>query len=331
MKHRWLTALCVSGTALLPVGPAAKPAALLQAGPQNVSHLVWYDRAGKRLAVVDAPANERAVELSPDGKRAAVSLLGTARLTRDIWLVDTTSGARTRFTDDEGDKLFAIWSPDGRRVIFDRDQRTGGARNLYQKASDGTAADVLIFGDGRPKWPLSVSSDGRYLAFVTVNPRTGQDIEVLPLAGDSKRLIPFEQEAGIESYPRFSPDGRWIAFGSDQELFVAPFPGPGRKVQVSSGSATLPRWRRDGKELFFITSAGSTMTLNAASVTTEGGSIQIGSPMPLFPIDALATGFYPYDVSADGQRFLVNSSVTAATVSPKAIALRLLLRPGTAS
>jgi Tol biopolymer transport system component len=296
-------------------------AAAPQAGPQNVSHLVWYDRAGKRLSVVDAPANERAVELSPDGTRAAISLLGTSRLTRDIWIVDLASGTRTRFTDDDGDKLFAVWSPDGRQIVFDRDQQTGGARNLYEKPADGSRPDTLLFGDQRPKWPLSFSPDGRWLAFVTFNPRTGQDIEVLPLGENRRQPIPFQQTTGIESYPRFSPDGRWIAFGSDNELFVAPFPGPGPAVQVSSAPATLPRWRRDGKELFFIASSGSTMTLTAAPISVEGSRLQIGTPVPLFEIDALATGFYPYDVSADGQRILVDTAVTQPTLAPKATAL----------
>jgi len=335
MRLRLLAAV-MSLAALAAAPRAARRLAAAQIGPQNVSHLVWIDRTGKRLSVVDGPANERAVELSPDGRRAAVSLLTASRQTRDIAIVDLATGTRTKLTDDDGDKLFAIWTPDGSRIVFDRDQRSAtGARNLYEKNADGTGTDTLVFGDQRPKWPLSFSSDGRYLAFVTVNSlgvtqgfefRT-QDIEVLPLTGANRKPIPFQQSPDTESYPRFSPDGRWIAYGSDQELYVAPFPGPGRAVQVSSEPGTLPRWRRDGKELFFITASGTNMTLNAAPVTVQGSAIEIGPAARLFEFDALATGFYPYDVAADGQRFLVDVAVTAATATPKSIALSLFAHP----
>jgi Tol biopolymer transport system component len=134
--------------------------------------------------------------------------------------------------------------------VFDRDLGNGtGARDLVQKPANG-GAETVLYSDQRPKWPLSFSSDGRFLAFVTVNPRTGQDVEVLPLTGTERKPIPFQAVPGIKSYPRFSPDGRWVAFGSDEaggnEIYVAPFPGP----DVRQVSAELPRWRRDGKELF---------------------------------------------------------------------------------
>jgi len=278
------------------------------------SHLVWFDRTGKRLALVDSPANERGLELSPDGRHATVTMLTSARRTRDIWMVDMSSGSRTRFTDDPGDKLFSIWSPDGKLIVFDRDRGKGdGIRDLYQKPTTGTGDDSLLFADARPKWPLSFSSDGRFLAFVTVNPRTGQDIEVLPLTGSDRRPIPFQQSEATESYPRFSPDGRWIAFGSDSDIYVAPFPGPGRKWQVSGAGGLWPRWRRDGKELFYV----ANKTLMAAEVSAQGNNFVVGQVRPLFDIEPVFGGFYSYDVSADGQRFLVNTALAEQTTSPK--------------
>jgi eukaryotic-like serine/threonine-protein kinase len=291
------------------------------------SHLIWFDRTGKRLAVVDSPANERGLELSPDGKRATVSMLTSDRRTRDIWMVDMTNGARTRFTDDPGDKLFSIWSPDGARIVFDRDLGDGtGARDLVQKPAAGGAEKVL-YSDARPKWPLSFSSDGRFLAFVTVNPGTGQDVEVLPLTGPVRKPIPFQAVPGIKSYPRFSPDGRWVAFGSDEagpnEIYVAPFPGPGRKVQVSAEGGNWPRWRRDGKELFYV--AGD-LTIMAVPLTVEGSILEAGQPRPLFQIEPVVGGFYSYDLSADGQRVLVNTIASAPTSSPRStLALNWLL------
>jgi Tol biopolymer transport system component len=323
--------------AVLAFGPRGGPFGVmkgvgLQAQAVEVaSHLVWFDRAGKRLTVVDSPANERGLELAPDAKRATVSMLTSSRRTRDIWMVDMTGGTRTRFTDDAGDKLFSIWSPDGARIVFDRDLGNGtGARDLVQKPANGGAESVL-YSDQRPKWPLSFSSDGRFLAFVTVNPRTGQDVEVLPLTGTERKPIPFQAVPGIKSYPRFSPDGRWVAFGSDEaggnEIYVAPFPGPGRKVQVSAEGGSWPRWRRDGKELFYV--AGD-LTIMAVPINAQGSILEAGQPKPLFQIEPVVGGFYSYDLSADGQRVLVNTIASAPTSSPRStIALNWLLeRPG---
>jgi Tol biopolymer transport system component len=315
------------------VGPfrGLRPAVRLEAQAVEVaSHLIWFDRAGKRLGLVDSPANERGLELSPDAKRATVSMLTAARRTRDIWIVDIASGARTRFTDDTGDKLFSIWSPDGSRVVFDRDQGNGsGARDLVQKPSNG-GPETVLYSDPRPKWPLSFSADGRFLAFVTVNPRTGQDVEVLPLTGTERKPMSFQAVPGIKSYPRFSPDGRWIAFGSDEagpnEIYVAPFPGPGRKIQVSTEGGSWPRWRRDGKELFYV--AGD-LTIMAVAVNAQGPVLEVGPPKPLFQIEPVVGGFYSYDLSADGQRVLVNTVASAPTSSPRStIALNWLLGPG---
>ena len=190
---------------------AMKGVGLQAQAVEVASHLIWFDRAGKRLTVVDSPANERGLELAPDAKRATVSMLTSSRRTRDIWMVDMTSGTRTRFTDDAGDKLFSIWSPDGSRVVFDRDLGNGtGARDLVQKPANGGAESVL-YSDQRPKWPLSFSSDGRFLAFVTVNPRTGQDVEVLPLTGTERKPVPFQAVPGIKSYPGFlQTGGGWL-------------------------------------------------------------------------------------------------------------------------
>ena len=299
-----------------------------QAQPAEVpSHLIWFDRAGKRLSVVDSPANERGLELSPDGKRATVTMLTAERRSRDVWMVDIASGSRTRFTDDAGDKLFSIWSPDSQRIVFDREQGVDGGlvvRDLFQKPANG-GADMLLYADKRPKWPLSFSSDGRFLAFVTFNVRSGsplqrsccQDIEVLPLSGSDRRPIPFQQFQGTSSYPRFSPDGRWIAFGSDGEVYVAPFPGPGRKWQVSVAEGSWPRWSRDGKELFYV-ATGLTNTLMAVPVSAQGSVFTAGRAQRLFDIEPVVGGFYSYDVSADGQRFLVNTAIAPQTTSPKA-------------
>ena len=308
----------LGGLGVVASGPRGGGVLAFQGVPTEIpSHLVWFDRTGKRLSLVDSPANERGLELSPDGKRATVSMLTAARGTRDIWMVDIASGNRTRFTDDGGDKLFSIWSPDGKRIVFDRDLGTGGARDLFEKSADG-GPDTLLYSDKRPKWPLSFSGDGRYLAFVTVNPRTSQDIEVLPLTGADRKPIPFQQVEGLESYPHFSPDGRWVAFGSDREIYVAPFPGPGRKVQVSADGGSWPRWRRDGKEIYYV-ATGLTNTLMAVPVSAQGNVFTVGQPQKLFDIEPVIGGFYSYDVSADGQRVLVNAVASAPTTSPRSV------------
>jgi Tol biopolymer transport system component len=292
------------------------------------TQLTWFDRKGVRGQTVGEAADQMAVELSPDGTRLAVSSLDTTRDTRDVWMHDLTRGLRTRFTFDAADDIHTVWSSDGSQVAFD--SRRSGRLGLFLKPASGAGADTTLLESDRDNlYAVSLSRDGRYLSYFTGNTAspTGSDIWVLPLTGDrpstgsgrpepaeGRKPIPFMQTQFNERYGRFSPDGRWIAYASTEsgrdEVYVAPFPGPAVKWQVSSNGGAWPRWRGDGRELFYEDAEGRLM---AASVDGSGAALVVGAVQPLFTLRMRTAAWagstsYNYDVTADGQRFLVNTA-----------------------
>jgi Tol biopolymer transport system component len=278
------------------------------------TQLTWFDRKGGRGQMVGEATDQMAVELSPDGKRLGVSSLDTAKDTRDIWMHDLTRGLRTRFTFDASDEIHTVWSADGSQVAFN--SRRSGRLGLLLKPASGAGADTTLLESDRDNlYPVSLSGDGRFLSYFTGNAvsPTGNDIWVLPLTGDRKP-IPFMQTQFNERYGRFSPDGRWIAYSSTEsgrdEVYVAPFPGPAGKWQVSSNGGAWPRWRGDGRELFYQDAEGR---LVAASVEGSGAAFVVGAVQPLFSQRMRTAAWagstsYNYDVTADGQRFLINTA-----------------------
>ena len=278
------------------------------------TQLVWCDRAGKQIGMLGDPAQYVGVELSPDGMRAAVTLVNTT-LGNDIWLFDVTSGLRTRFTFDGGDKLTPIWSPSGDRVLF-RARGTRGANDLHQTAANGGGGDGVLLSDNLDKTPASWSPDGRFLLYTAFDrSQRDDDLWVMPLVGGAKPFR-FTQTPFRELPGRFSPDGRWIAYASNEsgrnEVFVAPFPGPGGKWQISTDGGVDPRWRRDGDELFYVSPDS---TLMAAKVSGKGSGFEVGAVHPLFKATRMRTSRYEYDVIGDGQRFLVNTLIAQPEAS----------------
>ena len=269
------------------------------------TQLTWFDRTGKQVAELGDRANYADIELSSDWKRAAVSLIGPALSTRDIWIFDVARGLRTRFTFDPTDDLSPIWSPDGSRVVFA--SRRKGHLDLYQKASSGAGNEDVLFADSLDKFPTSWSPDGRFILYLATGGTTGYDLWVLPLSGDRKPF-PFLQTPFNEGPGQFSPDSRWIAYASNEsgrnEIYVAPFPGPGGKWQISTAGGNLPRWRHDGKELFYLAPDNKLMV---AAVNGQGAAFEVGAVGPLFEQMRPTGQRYIYDVSPDGQRFLVNT------------------------
>src|SRR5262249_33634055 len=225
------------------------------------SQLSWFDRSGKLVESVADRAPYSDVELSPDGAQVAVSV-SAPQLTRDIWLVDVRRGVRSRFTFDPGTKQAPIWAPDGSRLVFNSNR--AGHADLFQKSLTGAGNVEPLLSDSDNKIPWSWSPDGRYIAYQTGRAPI-RDIWVLPVRGDRKPL-PIVQTPAVKSQPRFSPDGRWLAYTSAEpsgaQVYVVPFPGPGPQVQVSSHGGAEPRWRRDGREMFYVQGR----TLMAAAV-----------------------------------------------------------------
>ena len=277
------------------------------------SRLVWFDRSGKDVGMLGDAGDYGDVELSPDGKRVAVSLPDPSARTRDIWIFDVLRALRTRFTFDPGDELAAIWSPDGSRLMFA--SRARGPFDLFQKPTTGAGNNDVVYADRLNKLPTSWSSDGRSILF-TVAGATSNDIWMLPLAGDRKP-VPVVQTPFNENNGRFSPDGRWIAYVSSEsgrsEIYVAAASGQAGKWQVSTAGGTFPRWRRDGKELFYVAPDNKII---AAQVTGQTSGFEVGAVKALFEMRPRTGQRYAYDVTGDGQRFLVNSVANDSTPEP---------------
>ncbi len=283
--------------------------------------LTWLDRSGKGAGTIGAPdvASLNDVELLPDGKRVAV--YRTANGNQDVWLIDAARGVPTRFTFDAANDIRPVWSPDGSHVVFSSNRK--GIFHLYWKLSSGAGADELLLASDQNKSPSDWSSDGRFLVFRSQDSQTGYDLWILPITGDKKPFLflktPFEERDG-----QFSPDGKWIAYQSNEsgrfEIYVQPFPGPGGKFQISTNGGAQPRWNKNGKEIFYV-SLDSKMMAAPVKLLPDSQSLETGTPVALFPVriaggPVFGNNKQQYAVSSDGQRFLVNLAVDEGAASP---------------
>jgi eukaryotic-like serine/threonine-protein kinase len=273
--------------------------------------LTWLDRRGAILKTLGEPDDYYQVELSPDGKKAAVVI---GALGQVIWIYDVEHNTHTRLTFGTDAYLSPVWSRDGKQIAYMSGPLGGLERQtILIKAADGSGEEKKLLDvgayaglqDGLCDW----SADGRYILYVagTTSVGTGTDIWALPLFGDRKPFA-YINAPGNQQYAQFSPDGRWVAYSSDEsgqlEIYVAPFPWTGAKWQVSNGGGVLPRWRRDGKEIFFLR-MGSASTFSA-DVNGRGSSFEVGEVHTLYNVNNLSpnTAGQQYSVTADGQRFL---------------------------
>jgi len=278
------------------------------------SQLVWFDRNGKQLGVLGDPAYYRDADLSPDGKKVAVDIRDNPLGRQDIWLYDVARGLKTRFTLDSAPGAVPLWSPDGSWIVYCSNRK--GRFDLYQRAANGAGNEEVLLESKLTKYPTSWSRDGRFVLYYTMgDPKTRSDMWILPMFGERKPL-PFLQTEAIEGFGRFSPDGQWIAYHlaespQQAEIYVTPFPGPGGRQQVSIAGGVEPRWRGDGKELFYM---GADNMLMAAELNIKGSAIEIGAVRPLFETQPAQQG--RFNVTADGQRFLVNTLIEEKGSSP---------------
>jgi Tol biopolymer transport system component len=284
---------------------------VFQTGSGATGQLTWFDRSGKQLGTVGDRADFGDLFLSPDGTRATASLRSGSQPT-DSWVIDLARGVRTRFTFDPSDEFEGVWSPDGNTIAFNSSRK--GRLDLYQKSASGVGGEELLYADNQDKYAQSYSPDGRYLLYIAVGATTGQDVWVLPLTGDRKPIpiatTRFNEGVGAS----FSPDGRWIAYSSNEsgrsEVYVVPFQGPGGKAQVSTKGGSLARWRRDGRELFYAADG----KIHAATVSVRGSTFEVGEVRPLFEVRSAGPRYF-YDVTGDGPRFLINTA-EAQSVMP---------------
>lgn len=265
--------------------------------------LTWFDRQGRVVGTAGEAGLYRTITLSPDGKRIAVERTDPRTQNRDIWLVDVLTGAMTQFTSDPGWDAFPTWSPDGRRIIFTSNRN--GVYDLYEKPADGAASETLFYHSNEGKGPTSWSVDGKFLVYYSLGQPT--HVRLLTIAGPADRQpVPVVDPKFTSITARFSPDGRWILYTSNEsgknEVCVRPFQAAtgavGELVLVAQNGGRTPLWRGDGKEIFYLTTDGmvTAMEVNA------GGSFEAGSSKSLF---RAPSGVLFWDVSPDGQRFLM--------------------------
>jgi len=274
--------------------------------------LGWFDRTGKQIALVAAPAEYNDVVLSPDGKRAATQRLDGGN--SDIWIVDLERSLPVRFTFGQGSDDNPSWSADGAYLYYTTSE--SGKTTVCRKTSGGAGGEARIVSDlAAVDDGINVSPDGRNLIFELVDPKTASDLWVLPLGGDGK-IFPLLNSEFDEQLARFSPDGDWLAYVSTEsgrpEVYVRNFPATGSQWQVSTDGGGQPHWRRDGKELYFITPDRKLMAVDIKLGTT----FVMGTPQTLFQTQV--SGFMApnrYD-TLDGQRFLINSVAQDTSPTP---------------
>jgi serine/threonine protein kinase len=291
--------------------PSTNGLLLYAEGAAKDRQLVWFDRNGKQTGAVPGEDAYAGVSLSPDGKKLAYYLDGTGF---DVWSLDIASGVKTPLTfgaSSAQGNLYPVWSPDEKHIAYTSFRN--GKYGLYQKSANGSGSEtVLLEGTDHFRVPTSWSSNGNLLVYHEgVSGGTyangvpgGWSIWILPLFG-GRKTYPFLQSTFSAREASFSPDGKWLAYCSNESgeyrVYVVPFPGPGGKWQVSGGDGRGPLWRRDGKEIFYLSADNKLM---AVKVETSGGSFAAGETHALFDSHSYGV-FGRYDVSADGQRFVV--------------------------
>ena len=296
----------------------------------TLSQLTWMDGTGKELGRVGEPAVQCNPTLSPDGSRVAVDISDQKANNVDIWLENVGGSGSSRFTFDPAEEVVGVWSRDGSRLAYRTAGGGSGVAGLLVKAASGLEREKVAF-NFNSAGKIATSDDIVPNSWTLDNQRilsTQQTVagnHLLLVSADGTTATPFLQGTGNQGNGQISPDGKWVAYASDEsgnwEIYVSTFPGGVGKWQVSRGGGTEPRWRGDGKEIFYLGPSG---TMTAVAVSTLG-TFSTGTPTPLFQFHGRApissTDVFSYDVAKDGKRFLVNRYVKPASLTPLTIVL----------
>jgi Tol biopolymer transport system component len=303
---------------------------LYQQGKGVVAHsLVMLDRNGNRVRNLGESSPGSTPRFSPDGKNLAYDLISPSTGTVDLWMVDLSSGSRIRLASDALNLAThsAVWSRDGTRLAYS--SLKSGKRAIYIKAINQIAQEKELWeaSDDTFAGALDWTPDGKFLILAERPIRTGvQRISLLQVAGGNAAEPLLEAKGANVDSGQVSPDGRWIAYRSDEsgknEIYVSSFPKPAGKLQVSTGGGITPRWRADGRELYYL---APDKRLMAAAVKETGALLQLGSVQPLFEMFQTmfltAAGVGQYDVTRDGIRFVVDSVNTDESAAPLSLVL----------
>jgi Tol biopolymer transport system component len=277
------------------------------------SRLTWYDRVGRTLGTVGDRANHESMALSRDDRRLAVAIENVLEQAVQIWIYDLPEGIPTRMTSDRSAlEFFPVWSPDGRELAYG--VPVNNPPNVFRRRLDGSDAEVLVPANGHAQFPCDWSPDARSILYADRDPNTKTDLWLLLLDGD-RSPRPWLQTAFNEAGARFSPDGNWVAYESDEtgryEVYVRPLRGTGERRRVSNEGGWGPRWRADGKKIFYSNLDSEPGFLSVA--VNPSTMDRAGSPELLF---RLSTTVQSYEVARDGQRFLVLHDDATGTSSP---------------
>ena len=288
--------------------------------------LMWIDRSGNELQKVGTPeSGSMNSALSADGRYVAIDR--TVQGNVDVWVFDLQRGGLNRITTTPTIDAYPILSPDGSRIVFGAIRKA--AMDLFSKPATGGEGETLLFENSLSKSPIDWSRDGRFILYRSSDPTTGYDIWALPLEkeGTTGKPIPVVGTAFEERDGQFSPDGKWVAYESNEsnrfEIYVQQFPTAKGKIPISTNGGAQVRWAPNGKELFYIALDGRLMAV-PVRIAADGQSIDPGTPTPLFntrvggALQGAGAARQQYMVSPDGQRFLMTTlaqdSATPITV-----------------
>jgi len=281
----------------------------------------WLHREGQPQPLRALARRYRNIRFSPDGRQLAMDIQDGKQL--DLWVYEWTRDTLSRLTFDPATDQMPVWTPDGRGIAFASDRADKATLNLYGQRADGTGEAQRLTESKNPQWPTSWHPTGKFVAFTEQNPQTSNDVIILPVEGDETsgwrpgKPVPFLNSPAVETHAAFSPDGRWLAYQSNEgggaEVYVRPFPGPGGKWQISTGGGRYAAWSRAGKELFYQADDGS---IWVATYVVEGNSFRADKPRERSPerILPLWTAIRAFDIHPDGERLAVLRTPAEDTV-----------------
>jgi Tol biopolymer transport system component len=290
-------------------------------GVAGHTEFTWFDRSGKQLAVIGGAADQGDLSLSPDDNRLAFRRVDPQSGSINVWLMDLGSANASRVTFGQTHDFAPLWSPKGDRILFStlRD----GVPNLYQKLATGAGNEEPLLKSEVAKIPFDWSRDGKFIIYGVIDAKQSWDLWYVHV-DDTSKSLPFLQTDADEMQAKFSPDGKWVAYVSNEsgrsEVYIRPFPPAAGKWQVSTDGGIQPHWRADGDELFYLSSDHRLMSVE---VNTSDSNFEHRSPTALFStrVGGIDTPGDFYDVTHDGKRFILNTLVAEGAYTPITVML----------